>query len=47
VLITEAWTVESDLVTPTFKVKRNRIEAMYAEHYEAWVGQRRKIVWHD
>jgi long-chain acyl-CoA synthetase len=47
VLITEAWTVESDLVTPTFKVKRNRIEALYAEHYEAWVGQRRKIVWHN
>ncbi|HEX7373678.1 MAG TPA: AMP-binding protein, partial [Steroidobacteraceae bacterium] len=46
VLITEAWTVDNDLVTPTFKVKRNRIEAMYAEHYEAWVGRRAKIVWH-
>ena len=46
VLITEAWTVDNDLVTPTFKVKRNRIEAVYAQHYEAWIRQRRKVLWH-
>jgi long-chain acyl-CoA synthetase len=47
VLITDAWTVENDLVTPTFKVKRNRIEEVYARHYESWVAQRRKVVWHS
>jgi len=47
VLITDAWTVENDLVTPTFKVKRNRIEAVYAQHYESWVAQRRQVVWHS
>ncbi len=47
VLITETWTVDNDLVTPTFKVKRNRIEAVYARHFEAWAGQRRKVVWHE
>ncbi len=47
VLITETWTVDNDLVTPTFKVKRNRIEAVYAQHFEEWVRQRRKVVWHD
>jgi long-chain acyl-CoA synthetase len=46
VVITQSWTVENDLVTPTFKVKRNRIEAVYAQYYEAWVAQRRKVVWH-
>jgi long-chain acyl-CoA synthetase len=45
VVVTEAWTVDNDLVTPTFKVKRNRIEAVYAEHFERWVGQRRTVVW--
>jgi long-chain acyl-CoA synthetase len=45
VMITQVWTVENDLVTPTFKVKRNRIEAVYAVHYEQWVAQRRKVVW--
>jgi long-chain acyl-CoA synthetase len=46
VVVSEAWTVENDLVTPTFKVKRNRIEARYSEHYERWVGQRQSVVWH-
>jgi len=45
VVVSEAWTVDNDLVTPTLKVKRNRIEAVYARHYEHWVGARRPIVW--
>jgi long-chain acyl-CoA synthetase len=43
----ESWSVDNDLVTPTFKVKRNRIEDRFAPHYESWVGARRKVVWHD
>ncbi len=45
VLMTEAWTVDNDLITPTFKVKRNRIEDLFARNYEAWVGSRKKILW--
>lgn len=45
VVVSEAWTVDNDLVTPTFKVKRNRIEAVYAQHYERWVSARRPVVW--
>jgi long-chain acyl-CoA synthetase len=45
VIVSEAWTVDNDLVTPTLKVKRNRIEAVYARHYEGWVGARRPVVW--
>ena len=45
VVVTEAWTVENDLVTPTLKVKRNRIEAVYAAHYERWVAERKPVVW--
>ncbi|MGA8392340.1 MAG: AMP-binding protein, partial [Burkholderiaceae bacterium] len=40
VVVSETWTVDNDLVTPTFKVKRNRIEAVYAQHYERWVAER-------
>jgi long-chain acyl-CoA synthetase len=47
VVITEAWTVANDLVTPTLKVKRNRIEAVYAQHYERWISQRRAVIWHS
>jgi len=45
VIVREAWTVDNDLVTPTLKVKRNRIEAVYSQHYEGWVGARRPVLW--
>jgi long-chain acyl-CoA synthetase len=45
VLSTEAWTVDNDLITPTFKVKRNRIEDRFAAQYETWVGSKRSVVW--
>jgi long-chain acyl-CoA synthetase len=45
VVTTEAWTIDNDLITPTFKVKRNRIEERFAAHYEQWVGSRQKVIW--
>jgi len=45
VVTAEAWTVENDLITPTFKVKRNRIEDLFAKNYDAWVGMRKKVIW--
>ena len=47
VVTAEAWTVDNDLITPTFKVKRNRIEDLFAKNYETWVGMRKKVIWKD
>ena len=47
VITSEAWTVDNDLITPTFKVKRNRIEDMFAKNYDRWVGQRKQVVWNS
>ena len=47
VVVTEPWTVDNDLVTPTLKVKRNRIEAVYSVHFERWAGERRRVIWHS
>ena len=45
VVVTTPWTVDNGFVTPTFKVKRNRIEEVYAAHFERWSGARRTVIW--
>ncbi len=45
VVASAAWTVENDVITPTFKVKRNRIEEMYARNYEGWESSGKKVIW--
>ncbi len=45
VVVPIAWTPENGMVTPTFKVKRPRIEDSYASHYEAWMAQRKPVIW--
>jgi long-chain acyl-CoA synthetase len=37
--------VENDVITPTFKFKRNRIEKLYSAHYERWEASGQKIIW--
>jgi long-chain acyl-CoA synthetase len=46
VVMTEAWTVDNDLLTPTLKVKRNRIEDLFAKNYEIWSRLGKLVVWH-
>ena len=45
VLVTEPWTVANGFITPTFKVKRNRVEEIYAASYERWVGSHKTVIW--
>ncbi|MCF8161063.1 MAG: AMP-binding protein [Polaromonas sp.] len=45
VVATTAWTVENDIVTPTFKVKRNRIEDAYSANYERWEASGQTVIW--
>jgi long-chain acyl-CoA synthetase len=47
VVATTAWTVENDIVTPTFKVKRNRIEDAYSANYERWEASGQTIIWQN
>lgn len=45
IVVTTAWTVDNDIITPTFKVKRNRIEEVYAANYERWEASGKKVIW--
>ncbi|MDT9002056.1 AMP-binding protein [Paucibacter sp. APW11] len=47
VAVKTPWTVDNGFITPTFKVKRNRIEEVYGPQLEAWVGSRKKIIFGD
>ena len=47
VIVTTNWTVDNGFITPTFKVKRNRIEEVYAPLFERWTGSKRNIIWHE
>ena len=45
VVVTEPWSVENGFITPTFKVKRNKVEEVYGPMYERWAGSRQRVVW--
>lgn len=45
IIVTTAWTVDNGIITPTFRVKRHRIEEIYAANYERWEASGKKMIW--
>jgi long-chain acyl-CoA synthetase len=41
----EPWSIENGCLTPTMKIKRNRIEAAVGPQVEAWYASGAKVVW--
>jgi long-chain acyl-CoA synthetase len=39
------WTIESGLLTPTMKIKRNKIESSVAEKVGAWYSGKGPVIW--
>ena len=44
VVLTEDWTIENNLLTPTMKIKRNAIEKIYKSNYISWYEGGRVIM---
>ena len=38
VVIMDLWTMDNDMLTPTMKIKRNKIESKYEPLIESWVA---------
>ena len=45
IVLKEDWTVENGLLTPTMKVKRNELEKIHTNKYEAWYEQGESVIW--
>jgi long-subunit acyl-CoA synthetase (AMP-forming) len=45
VLVQDDWSVENGLLTPTLKIRRNRIEDSYLPAAPTWLDRRQPVVW--
>jgi long-chain acyl-CoA synthetase len=45
VILTEEWTIENGLLTPSLKIKRNEVEKIHLPKYPHWYKQRDVVVW--
>jgi len=45
--VTTTWTPENGFVTPTLKVKRAKVEEVYAPHFGRWLALGQAVVWAD
>lgn len=47
VVVSQPWTIESGILTPTMKVKRNVVEEQFTPRLDAWYGAKKKVLWED
>ena len=45
VVARDPWSIENGCLTPTMKIKRNRIEAAVGDKVEKWYGAKGPVVW--
>jgi long-chain acyl-CoA synthetase len=45
IVVKDPWTVESGFITPTFKIKRNKVEDAYGSNFDKWSRSRSPVIW--
>jgi|TARA_B110000977_G_scaffold6093_1_gene8565 long-chain acyl-CoA synthetase len=45
VVISDQWTVETGIMTPTLKVKRGKLDEVYTPHFQEWLRQSERAHW--
>ncbi|MEO8179117.1 MAG: AMP-binding protein [Deltaproteobacteria bacterium] len=46
-VVKDEWMVENGFLTPSLKIKRNKVEEAYAAQVDGWYARRRALVWAD
>ena len=45
VITEEGWTPDNELLTPTLKIRRGKIDEKYMESYASWHEDDAKVIW--
>ena len=45
IVMDELWTIENGMLTPTMKIRRNRIEDSVKQRLEKWYASKQEIIW--
>jgi len=45
IVVREPWSIENEILTPTLKIKRNKVDAKYKDHYREWYDCDGTVVW--
>ncbi|MDX1668474.1 MAG: AMP-binding protein, partial [Limnobacter sp.] len=45
VVVKDQWLIENSFLTPTMKIKRNKIEEEYTDMLKGWYGAKKKVIW--
>lgn len=45
VVVRDMWTIENEFLTPTMKIRRDRLESAYRSQASAWYESGEKVIW--
>jgi long-chain acyl-CoA synthetase len=45
VVISEPWDVSNGILTPTLKIKRDRLNELFSAKYDAWSKSDQSVIW--
>jgi long-chain acyl-CoA synthetase len=45
IFVKDDWNPENELLTPTMKIKRNKINDKYCEKFQAWNENTETVIW--
>jgi long-chain acyl-CoA synthetase len=44
-VVPEPWTIDNELITPTLKIRRSKVEQRYLSRFDEWRNSNHRVVW--